>query len=115
AWDPSAAAMGPEAHTSAADFVDTVADEPPGAPAALRNGDRDRDRPSPLDHADAVDVPRLPRRAPALRLQVRLAQAAPLAAPAMPGEGLEPPRPRGTLGFKPSASTSSATPARSEG
>jgi ATP-dependent DNA helicase DinG len=29
----------------------------------------------------------------------------------MPGEGLEPPRPRRALGFKPSASTSSATPA----
>jgi 4-alpha-glucanotransferase len=31
---------------------------------------------------------------------------------AVPGEGLEPPRPDGTAGFKPAASTSSATPAR---
>jgi 4-alpha-glucanotransferase len=30
----------------------------------------------------------------------------------VPGEGLEPPRPDGTAGFKPAASTSSATPAR---
>ena len=30
----------------------------------------------------------------------------------VPGEGVEPPRPKGTPGFKPGASTSSATPAR---
>src|SRR5262245_16311 len=75
AWDPGPAAMGPETHTRESFFVETPRHAPPGAPAALRHGDRDGDRPPALDHAHAVDVPGLPRVAHGVRLQVRLAQA----------------------------------------